>query len=177
MIKSVCVYGGSSSNSLTKYSDDALRLGVALAKRGIDVYYGGGAVGVMGSLANGVLSVGGRIKGVIPQFMVDRGWAYDKVEHIVVEDMHIRKKTMLDLADMAIALPGSNGTFEEVLEAITWRQLGLFKGRVVIFNSNGYYDNLINMFKKATEDGFMNVGVDFFSVANNIEELMALIEK
>lgn len=154
-----------------------MRLGVALAKMGITVYYGGGAVGVMGSLANGVLSVGGTIKGVIPQFMVDRGWAYDKVEHIVVDDMHTRKKTMLDLADVAIALPGSNGTFEEVLEAITWRQLGLFEGKVVIFNSFGYYDNLINMFKKAVVEGFMNVDADFFDVANNIEELVSIIKK
>ena len=84
----------------------------------------------------------------------------------MVEDMHIRKKTMLDLADMAIALPGSNGTFEEVLEAITWRQLGLFSGKVVIYNSYGYYDNMIQMFRKATEDGFMNVGVDFFTASS-----------
>jgi uncharacterized protein (TIGR00730 family) len=177
MIKSVCVYGGSNSNSSAKYSDEAFRVGVALAKLGITVYYGGGACGVMGSLADGVMSVGGIIKGVIPQFMVERGWAYDKVEHIVVDDMHIRKKTMLDMADMAIALPGSNGTFEEVLEAITWRQLGLFGGKVVIYNSHGYYDSLIQMFNKATEDGFMNVGVDFFTVANNIDELISLIEK
>lgn len=177
MIKSVCVYGGSNSNSSAKYSDEAFHVGVTLAKLGITVYYGGGACGVMGSLADGVMSVGGTIKGVIPQFMVERGWAYDKVEHIVVEDMHIRKKTMLDLADMAIALPGSNGTFEEVLEAITWRQLGLFSGKVVIYNSYGYYDNMIQMFRKATEDGFMNVGVDFFTVADNIEKLTSLIEK
>ena len=177
MIKSVCVYGDSNSNSSAKYSDDAFRVGETLAKIGITVYYGGGACGVMGSLADGVMSVGGIIKGVIPQFMVERGWAYDKVEHIVVDDMHIRKKTMLDMADMAIALPGSNGTFEEVLEAITWRQLGSFGGKVVIYNSHGYYDSLIQMFNKATEDGFMNVGVDFFTVANNIDELASLIEK
>lgn len=176
MIKSVCVYGGSNSNSSAKYSDEAFRLGVKLAQLCITVYYGGGAVGVMGSLADGVMSAGGTIKGVIPQFMVDRGWAYDKVDHIVVEDMHIRKKTMLDLADVAIALPGSNGTFEEVLEAITWRQLGLFDGKVVFYNSYGYYDSLINMFKKATEEGFMNVGVDFFTVANNLDELEGFIQ-
>ena len=126
MLKSVCVYCASSDKAPAIYQQAATDLGAALARAGLTVVYGGGGAGLMGRLASGALAEGGKVIGVIPQFMDELEWGHGGLsERHVVDDMHVRKRRMLELSDAVVALPGGCGTFEELFEALTWKRLGL----------------------------------------------------
>jgi uncharacterized protein (TIGR00730 family) len=152
----VCVFCASSANIDERYLADARELGNLLAQGGWRCVNGGGAVGLMGAVTDGTLDAGGEVTGVIPKFMVDNGWCYDRLMDVVVTaDMHQRKQMMSNMADDVIALPGGVGTLEELLETLTWRQLGLVRVPVIILNTLGYYDSLLAMLHHAIDEGFM----------------------
>ena len=152
----VCVFCASSANIDERYLADAHQLGTLLAQAGWRCVNGGGAVGLMGAVTDGALDADGEVTGVIPKFMVDNGWCYDRlIDVVVTADMHQRKQIMSDMADAVIALPGGVGTLEELLETLTWRQLGLVKVPVIILNTLGYYDPLLAMLRHSIDEGFM----------------------
>ena len=174
----VCVFGASSANIDTRYADDARELGRCLAENGWRCVNGGGSVGLMGAVTDGTLDAGGEVTGVIPKFMVDNGWCYDRLEDVVVTaDMHQRKQIMSEMADAVIALPGGVGTLEELLETLTWRQLGLVKTPIIILNSLGYYDNLLSMLSHAIDEGFMKQShARLWQVATTPQQAIALLD-
>ena len=174
----VCVFCASSANIDTRYLDAARELGALLAQGGWRCVNGGGAVGLMGAVTDGVLDADGAVTGVIPKFMVDNGWCYDRLEDVIVTaDMHQRKQIMSDMADAVIALPGGVGTFEELLETLTWRQLGLVKVPVIILNTLGYYDALLAMLRHAIDEGFMKPShSQLWQVAATPQEALALLD-
>ncbi len=174
----VCVFGASSANIDTRYLDDARELGQRLAHGGWRCINGGGAVGVMGAVTDGTLDAGGEVTGVIPKFMVDNGWCYDRLEDVIVTaDMHQRKQMMSDMADAIIALPGGVGTLEELLETLTWRQLGLVQVPVIILNTKGYYDALLEMLRHAIDEDFMKPShSQLWQVATTPAEAISLLE-
>src|SRR5260370_8883490 len=157
MIQSVCVYCSSSNQAPAIYLDAAARLGRILAENGITIVYGGSSVGSMGRLAAAALEAGGKVIGVLPRFMDDLEWGHRALSELrIVDDMHERKRLMLELSDAVIALPGGCGTLEELFEAITWKRLGLYFGPVVLVNVNGFYDPCIQLLDRTVDEGFMN---------------------
>jgi uncharacterized protein (TIGR00730 family) len=152
----VCVYCASSRQADPAFGDSARRLGGLLASLRRVVVYGGGATGSMGALADGALAAAGRVIGVLPRFMRDLEWAHPAVEMRVVADMHERKRTMLELSGSVVALPGGCGTFEELLEAMAWKRLGLWNGPIVIVNERGFYDPLRTLLDGAIGERFMD---------------------
>jgi len=157
MLKRVCVFCGSSSGVRPVYAESARAMGQALLRRGIGLIYRGGCVGLMGEIADVVISSGGEVIGTIPQALVAREVAHRGItELIIVRSMHDRKAKMAELADAFIALPGGYGTFEEFCEVITWAQLGLHRKPCGILNVEGYYDALLALFDKAVAEGFLN---------------------
>ena len=152
----VCVFCASSADIDPRYLEAARELGSLLAREGWRCVNGGGAVGLMGAVTDGTLEAGGEVTGVIPKFMVDNGWCYGRLEDVIITaDMHQRKQMMSEMADAVIAMPGGVGTLEELLETLTWRQLGLVKVPVIILNTLGYYDSLLSMLEHAIAEGFM----------------------
>lgn len=157
MLNSVCVYCASSTEVEQSYYDSAKQLGEILAKNNIHCIYGGGSVGLMGNLADSVLSNNGEVTGIIPRFMCEREWNHTQLtELVLVDTMHERKELMMRKADAVIAMPGGIGTFEELMEAITWKKLGLFDKPIVIVNVNNYFQHLISMLEKAVDESFMH---------------------
>jgi uncharacterized protein (TIGR00730 family) len=155
-IKKVCIFCASSAKVGNKYLRDAEILGREMARNGIDVVYGAGAAGLMGRLANAVLAEGGRITGIIPEFMSKMQWAHNHLSELVeVKDMRERKDLMIREADAVIALPGGVGTLEELTEVITLKQLGQFFAPVIIVNTDGFYNHLIEFFDKMIGEQFM----------------------
>jgi hypothetical protein len=150
------VYCASSNHTVAKYGDAAFSVGVCLADRGIGVVYGGGSVGLMGKVADGALSRGGEVIGVIPEKLQALELGHDGcTELIVVDSMHTRKQTMADLSDGFLALPGGWGTWEELFEVTTWTQLGYHHKPVGVLNVHGYYDPLLQMVRNALREGFV----------------------
>ena len=174
----VCVFCASSANIDERYLADAHQLGTLLAQAGWRCVNGGGAVGLMGAVTDGALDADGEVTGVIPKFMVDNGWCYDRlIDVVVTSDMHQRKQIMSDMADAVIALPGGVGTLEELLETLTWRQLGLVKVPVIILNTLGYYDPLLAMLRHSIDEGFMKPSHDqLWQVAATPAEAIALLD-
>ena len=155
-IKNICVYCASSPQIAPVYFKAAERLGYLLAEKGINLIDGAGKVGLMGCLNNTVLAAGGTVTGVIPRFMVERGWHHSGLTQLVeTETMHERKSLMARMSDAVIALPGGCGTMEELLEVITWKQLGLYLKPIVVLNIQGFYNPLIEMLEKAIGQQFM----------------------
>src|SRR5262249_35041792 len=155
-MKRVCVFCGSSNGVRSVYADGARALGRALAERKIGLVYGGGCVGLMGTIAEAVLEENGKVVGVIPQALVDRELAHHGVsELIIVQSMHERKAKMAEFADAFIAMPVGYGTLEEFSEIITWAQLGLHRKPSGILNVDGYYDPLLLLFDRAVSEGFL----------------------
>lgn len=155
-MKGICVYAASSAQVDKKYLQAASGLGKLLAENRFPVVYGGGAVGLMGALADAALDAGGRVIGVIPRFMRELEWAHPRATEMkVVEDMHARKKLMLELSDAAVALPGGSGTLDELFEAITWKRLGLFTGPIVLVNVAGYYQHCLALLEQCVAERFM----------------------
>lgn len=156
-IETVAVYCASSRRCDSVYRDAARLLGAELAARGIAIVYGGGAGGLMGALADGALAEGGRVTGVIPRFMDDLEWGHRGItELVVVDDMHQRKRTMLERADAVVALPGGCGTLEELFEAMAWKRLGLYLGPIVIVNTCGFYNECVHLLDRCLDEGFMD---------------------
>ena len=156
MLRSVCVYSGSSPGTKPEYAEVAAALGRELAAREIGAVYGGASVGLMGMMANAALEAGGRVTGVIPEAFHEKELAHRGLTELhVVRTMHERKTLMADLADAFIALPGGFGTFEELLEALTWTQLGVHEKACGILNVGGYYDPLLQMFDNAVAERFL----------------------
>jgi hypothetical protein len=152
----ITVYGASSSNIDKAYVDAAITVGRIAAQHGITIVNGGGKMGLMGAVNQGAIEAGGETIGVIPKFMVERGWHHPGLSRLEITDsMHSRKELMAKFATGIIALPGGVGTLDELMEIICWRQLGLFSGNIVILNVAGYYNNLIAMLQTATDGGFM----------------------
>lgn len=178
-INSVCVYCASSSKVDAIYFDAAQRLGKVLAEHEVRCVYGGGNRGLMRVLADSVLQNGGEVKGVIPHFMHQEGWSHLELTQLdFVDSMHERKHQMSDGVDAAIALPGGCGTMEELLEIITWKQLGLFAKPIIIVNTDGYYDPLLAMFERALEGNFIrDIHAKIWSVVTQPEEVLDAIEK
>jgi len=176
--RSVCVYCASSRVCDPVYHDVARRLGDLLARDGCVVVYGGGGAGSMGALAEGALAAGGRVVGVIPRFMQELEWGHAGLSELhVVEDMRTRKHEMLSRASAVVALAGGCGTFEELMEAITLKRLGLFLGPIVIVNTAGYYDPLVEQFRRAIDGRFMNeVHGGMWNVVNEPEEVIPAID-
>lgn len=174
MNPTVTIYCASAANLAPVYTEAASELGRALAKAGATIVTGAGRTGLMGAVADAALAVGGHVTGIIPQFMVERGWHHSGLTELrITADMHERKSTMASLATAAVALPGGIGTFEELMEIITWRQLGLFGGNVVIFNVNNYYGPLLSMLSQAIEQGFMRPDHrNLYTVAESVEEVL-----
>ena len=155
-IKNICVYCASSPQIAPVYFKAAERLGYLLAEKGINLIDGAGKVGLMGCLNNTVLAAGGTVTGVIPRFMVERGWHHSGLTQLMeTETMHERKSLMARMSDAVIALPGGCGTMEELLEVITWKQLGLYLKPIVVLNIQGFYNPLIEMLEKAIGQKFM----------------------
>lgn len=155
-INNVCVYSASSTQIATEYVETARELGRLLAGQGINIINGAGCIGLMAAVSDAALAAGGTVTGVIPRFMVEEGWHHTGLTRLVETDtMHERKRTMADLSDGVIALPGGCGTLEELLEIITWKQLGLYLNPIVILNVNGFYDPLLAMLQKAVDEHFM----------------------
>lgn len=176
-IKRVAVYAASSSQVSSEYIDAAAELGRTLAAEGIEIVYGAGKVGLMGALADAALDAGGKVTGVIPQFMVDNGWCREKLTNLIVTpDMHTRKEKIVSLADATIALPGGVGTLEELMEIITWKQLGLYANPIVILNTRGYFNPLKEMLERAVEEKFMReIHRNMWSIADTPRQAADLI--
>ena len=170
----VTVYCASSPKTHPDYAAAATRLGENLAEAGIATVYGGGAIGLMGAVADGALSRGGRVEGVLPRFMFDLEWGHKGITDLhLVNDLHERKRLMIDRADAVVALPGGCGTFEELFEAITWKRLGLFTKPIVIVNIRNYYDPCLALLEQAVRENFMNEKhLEIWSVAQTADEVL-----
>ena len=155
-IQNVCVYSASSTKIAPVYFAAAEELGRLLALQGINLINGAGSIGLMAATSNAALANGGTVTGVIPRFMVEQGWHHTGLTRLIeTETMHERKELMAKMADAVIALPGGCGTMEELLEIITWKQLGLYLNPIIILNVDGYYDPLLDMLHKAVDEHFM----------------------
>jgi uncharacterized protein (TIGR00730 family) len=153
----ICVFCASSAAVDPCYFEATERLAGAFLKEGVDVVYGGGALGLMGRLADVLIAGGGRVKGVIPRFMKDAEWAHGKLTELeLTETMPQRKALLLEGVDGIVALPGGTGTLEELLEAITLKRLGRFTQPIVILNTRGYYDPLKQMLERCVRERFMH---------------------
>ncbi|CAN6445303.1 unnamed protein product [Victoria cruziana] len=155
--KRICVFCGSTSGKNAIYQESAVELGKVMVERGIDLVYGGGSSGLMGQVSRVVHDGGRHVLGVIPKALMPREVCGETVgEVMVVRDMHERKAEMARPADAFIALPGGYGTFEELLEVITWAQLGIHTKPVGLLNVDGFYDSLFSFMDKALEEGFIS---------------------
>src|SRR5699024_6338655 len=156
-IKNITVFCGARTGNRPVYIKSAYELGACLAKSGIGDVYGGGAVGLMGAVADGALDNGGKVTGVIPQFLVDREMAHKKVQHLeIVQTMHDRKEMMEERAEAGIWLRGGTGTLEEFFEEFTWGQIGLHEKPIGLLNAAGFYDELLQLFGKLIDEGFLH---------------------
>lgn len=176
-IKNVCVYSASSTKIAPVYFAVAEELGRLLASRGINLINGAGSIGLMGATSNAALAAGGTVTGVIPRFMVEQNWHHSGLTQLIeTETMHERKQLMANLSDGVIALPGGCGTLEELLEIITWKQLGLYLKPIVVLNINGYFNPLLEMLQRAVEENFMRREHQaIWQVATSAEEAIQLL--
>lgn len=176
-IKNVCVYSASSTKIAPVYFAMAEELGRLLASHGINLINGAGSIGLMAATSNAALEAGGTVTGVIPRFMVEQNWHHTGLTRLVeTETMHERKQLMADMSDGVIALPGGCGTMEELMEIITWKQLGLYLKPIVILNIDGFYDPLLEMLQRAIEGNFMRAEhKNIWQVATSPQEAIDLI--
>lgn len=172
--KSITVFCGSSMGNDPVYAEQAFLLGKTLAEQGIDLVYGGARVGIMGSVAEGALSEGGRVLGILPRFLQTREIAHRGLTELkLVESMHERKKLMNDLADGFIALPGGFGTLEEFFETLTWGQLGLHQKPMGLLNIRSFFDPLCAQVQTMVDQGFLKAANrDMMLISETIDELL-----
>ena len=173
-IKSICVYCASGPGTNPAFVAAAKGFGRILAENGIRLIYGGGSVGLMGAIADAVLDNGGEITGIIPEFLMNREHILLRAqERIVTRDMHERKRIMFERADAFVALPGGVGTLEELVEQITWAQLGRHKKPILIANIDGFWDPLCTLLERMRETLFIRPGftVDVL-IADRVEDIL-----
>ena len=177
--KAICIYGASSSRIADTYMDDAFAVGELIARKGYALVSGGGRGGLMASAIDGALSAGGEAIGVLPEFMIEKEWHHLSLTRMITcPDMHTRKRTMAEMSSGVIALPGGVGTLDELMEIITWRQLSLYKGNIVILNTNGFYDPLFEMLDRIARQRFMRPSrKKLWSVATTPEEAVEAATK
>ena len=176
-MQSVCVYCASSTQIDEKYFRAAKELGTLIAQRGLRLITGAGNQGLMNAVEEAALAVGGKVTGIIPTFMMDEGWHHTGLTELIeTSTIHERKQMMADLSDGVIALPGGCGTLEELLEIITWKQLGLYLNPIIILNVDGYYDHLLAQLEQAITENFMrDIHGDIWRVATTPEEAVELL--
>ncbi|RYC17806.1 TIGR00730 family Rossman fold protein [Ciceribacter ferrooxidans] len=182
-IRSVCVYCGSQPGRDPDHIAAGRALGRSIAAHGLRLVYGGGTRGIMGAVAGGVLSNGGQVTGIIPEFLVDMEATRHSLgqlnELIVTEDMHARKHKMFERADAFITLPGGIGTLEEIVEIMTWAQLGRHEKPMVFANINGFWNPMLELLRHMREQGFIHTAERVQPlVIDNVEDIIpAIIEK
>ena len=174
----VCVYCASSEQCDRSYHDAATRIGALLARDNCTIVYGGGAVGLMGSLANGAIAEGGKVIRVIPRFMTEVEWQHPGLASLeIVEDMRERKHRLLTGSDAVVALPGGCGTLEELFEALTLKQLGLYFNPIVLLNTNDFYAPLQAFMQKVIGERFMNAEhAKMWSLVEKPEDVLPMIQ-
>lgn len=152
----IAVYCASSTKVHADFFEAARQIGTELALRGLELVNGAGNMGLMAATSDACLAAGGRVTGVIPTFMMEQGWHHTGLTHLIeTSDMHQRKQIMANISDGCIALPGGCGTLEELMEVITWKQLGLYLKPIVILNTRGYYDPLLLQLQRGIDEHFM----------------------
>ena len=176
-MKKIAIYCASSTKIRQSYFDAAETVGRLLAEKQVAVITGAGRLGLMNAVQEAVLQQGGTSIGVIPEFMVKEGWHHAGLSQLIITaNMHERKQTIADMNDGCIALPGGCGTLEELLEVITWKQLGLYLKPIVILNTEGYYDALLQQLQTAVDEHFMReVHSNIWCVANTPEEAVEMV--
>jgi uncharacterized protein (TIGR00730 family) len=177
-IRNICVYCGSNTGTNPAYAAAARQLGQTMAKERIGLVYGAGGLGLMGELARSVLAHGGRVTGIIPAFLSKKErMLRDADELIVVDDMHQRKKLMFDKSDAFVALPGGIGTLEELVEQLTWAQLGRHTKPIVLVNINGFWEPLLALLRHMNEEAFIRADMDvrFLTVARAEDVVPAIL--
>lgn len=176
-IRSICVYCGSANGNDPVFTEEAIALGTAMAEAGIRLIYGGGSIGLMGATARAVLDAGGEVTGIIPDFLKQReSLLKDVQETIIVPDMHTRKRLMFERADAFVALPGGIGTLEELVEQLTWAQLGRHKKPILILDSQGFWRPLLSLFAHMNLAGFIRAGLNVtYLVAEKAEDVVPML--
>ncbi len=178
-IKNICVYCGSSSAVNQSYKDCAVELGKLMASKNIGLVYGGGQVGLMGLIADSIMSNNGKVIGIIPHFLdkLEVG-KYDVTELIKTDNMHVRKMKMAELSDAFIVLPGGLGTLDETFEILTWKQLGLHNKPIIILNIDGFWDKLINLIDHQISENFATIkNRKLFDIAASSAEAIDILYK
>ena len=178
-LKSICVYCGSGVGVNPAYVEAARVLGRDMAEAGIRLVYGGGSVGLMGTMARATLDAGGAVTGIIPRFLLSRERAMpDLTEMLVTEDMHERKMLMFERADAFVALPGGVGTLEELVEQMTWAQLGRHQKPVLLANIDGFWNALVRLLEHMRRERFIRSGMEVAClVANEATEIVPTLKK
>ena len=174
----VCVYCSSSSKIDKIYFEATEKLAKEFIKENVQVVYGGGGNGLMGHLADTIIDNGGKIKGISPKFMQDIEWTHKRLTDLeLVNTMHERKTKFLENIDAVVALPGGCGTLDELIEAITWKRLGIFTKPVVIINTNGFYDPLQEMLERCVSQNFMDKRhLEMWSIVEDPTQVLPLIK-
>jgi hypothetical protein len=177
-LKSVCVYCGSGKGADPAYAAAAAALGSEIGQRGLRLVYGGGGLGLMGEVARSTLASGGKVVGIIPTFLTEREDMLREVsELIVVDDMHQRKMLMFERSDAFVALPGGIGTLEELVEQLTWSQLGRHRKPIILANINGFWSPFLALLSHMRQEAFIRNGLDVrFIVVDRPEEILAAAE-
>lgn len=177
-MKKMAVYCGASVGNKTIYQEQTKALGQWMSRNDYDLVYGGGNVGLMGVLADTVIENGGKVIGVMPTFLLERELAHQNITEMhIVNDMHERKRKMIDLAECYLALPGGPGTLEEISEVVSWGRVGEHQHPCIFFNVDGYYDLLADFFDKMVVEGFLTAADRekiFFS--DSLEEIQQFID-
>lgn len=178
-IEKVCVFCGASSRCDSFYLNEAEKLGRMLALADKTIVYGGGNIGSMGRLADGALAEGGKVIGIIPDFLQNLELGHREIAELrKVDSMHSREAAMMKESDCVIALPGSTGTFSELIQAVTWKRLGLILSPIIIVNLRNYYYHLIEMLKKSEEENFMRKSNGrIWTEADTTEDVIAIIQR
>jgi uncharacterized protein (TIGR00730 family) len=178
-IRSICVYCGSRSGADGHYANLARDFGHMLAGHHITLVYGGGGIGLMGTLARAVKEHGGKVIGVIPRHLDQIEIKQPGLDEMhVVDDMHTRKRKMFDLSDAFVSLPGSIGTLDETIEVITWRQLGLHDKPIILVNDGGYWNPFLDLLQHIQKEGFANDSLNtLYEVVDSIHDVLPLLAK
>lgn len=178
MISKVCVFCASSHKLDEKYFNVAEKTAKIFTSNNITTIYGGGAVGLMGRLADVAMQNNGKVIGIIPKFMMEVEWGHKNItELILVEDMHERKKKLIENIDAIVILPGGSGTLEEAMEVITLKRLGKFTKPIIFINTDGFYDNLFLLFDKMIAENFMRKEHrNIWTSINTPEEIISAIK-
>ena len=181
-IRSICVYCGSQPGRNPDYMEAGRILGRAIAEHGLRLVYGGGTRGIMGAVSSGVMSAGGRVTGIIPEFLMDKEASKHSLsaltELVVTRDMHERKHKMFEQSDAFVTLPGGIGTLEEIVEIMTWGQLGRHKKPMVFANINGFWDPMMELLKHMADQGFIHTAHLFKPlIIDRIEDIVPAVIK